>query len=110
MIVVRALYRLKSSGAAFRSLLAEVLYDMGYHPSYADPDVWMRPGIKPNGFEYWELVLCYVDDVLSISYDPMKTMRQIQAKFKLKDNKIEDPKNYLGAELSKMTNQEEDEC
>ena len=40
----------------------------------------------------------------------MKTMRQIQAKFKLKDDKIEEPKNYLGAELSKMTNQDGDEC
>ena len=52
MIVVRALYELKSSGAAFRSLLAEVLYDIGYCPSYADSDVWMQLGIKPNGFEY----------------------------------------------------------
>ena len=33
MIIVRALYGLKSSGAAFRTLLAEVLYDMGYRPS-----------------------------------------------------------------------------
>ena len=110
MLVVRALYGLKSSGAAFRALLAEVLYDMGYRPSYADPDVWMRPGIKVDGFEYWEYVLCYVDDVLSISDNPMKTMKQIQAKFKLKDDKIEEPKNYLGAGLSKMTNQDGDEC
>ena len=57
----------------------------------------MRPGIKPNGFEYWELVLCYVDDVLRISHNPMKTMRQNQGKFKLKDNKIKEPSNYLGA-------------
>ena len=33
MLVVRALYGLKSSGAAFRALLEEVLYDMGYRPS-----------------------------------------------------------------------------
>ena len=41
MIVVRAFYGLKSSGAAFRSLLAETLYNLGYTPSKADPDVWM---------------------------------------------------------------------
>ena len=40
----------------------------------------------------------------------MKTMRQIQAKFKLKDDNIEERKNYLGAELNKMTNQDGDEC
>jgi hypothetical protein len=50
MIIVRALYGLKSSGAAFRSLLAETLADLGYTPSYADPDVWMKPAVKPNSF------------------------------------------------------------
>ena len=110
MIIVRDICGLKSSGAAFRALLAEVLYDMGYRPSYADPDVWMRPGIKSNGFEYWEYVLCYVDDVLSISDNPLKTMKQVQSKFKLKDDKIEEPTNYLGADLSKMINEDGDEC
>ena len=74
MIIVRALYGLKSSGAAFRALLAETLYDIGYKPTKADPDVWIRPGIKSDGFEYYELVLCYVDDVLSISDKPEATM------------------------------------
>ena len=102
MIVVQALYGLKSSGAAFRSLLAETLRDLSYEPSQADPDVWMRPAVKPDGFEYWEYVLCYVDDLLSISHDPLKTMHGVQNKFKLKDDKIAEPDVYLGATLSKM--------
>jgi hypothetical protein len=81
MIVVRALYGLKSSGAAFRSFLAEHLYDIGYKPSPADPDVWMRPAVKDNGFKYWEYVLCYVDDLLAISHNPSCTMKSIKAKF-----------------------------
>ena len=75
MLVVRALYGLKSSGAAFRALLAETLYDLNYRPTKADPDVWLRPAVKPDGFEYYELVLCYVDDVLCMSHDAMKTIR-----------------------------------
>ncbi|KAI2499334.1 Reverse transcriptase (RNA-dependent DNA polymerase) [Fragilaria crotonensis] len=66
-IVRKALYGLKSAGAAFRSLLADTLMDMGYRPTKADPDVWIRPATKSDGFEYYELVLCYVDDILSIS-------------------------------------------
>ena len=77
MIVIRALYGLKSSGAAFRSFLAEALYDLGYNPSKADPDVWMRPAIKQNGFIYWEYILCYVDDVLSISEKPDNALKGI---------------------------------
>ena len=102
LIVVKALYGLKSSGAAFRSLLAETLRDLGYIPSKADPDVWMRPAVKPDGFEYYEYVLCYVDDVLAISDAPLKTMQGIQNKFKLKDDKIAEPEIYLGAGLAKM--------
>ena len=50
MIIIRALYGLKSLGVAFRAFLAETLYDIGYKPSIAETDVWMRPGLKSNGF------------------------------------------------------------
>ena len=50
MIVVRALYGFKSSSAAFRALLTETLYDLGYLPTKADPDVWIRLAVKANGF------------------------------------------------------------
>ena len=38
MLVRKALYGLKSSGAAFRTHLAETLYDIGFGPTQADPD------------------------------------------------------------------------
>ena len=101
-IVKKALYGLKSAGAAFRALLAETLHDMGYRPTRADPDVWLRPAVKADGFEYYELVLCYVDDVLSMSADPKATLRGLQSVFKLKDDKIAEPDIYLGAQLGKM--------
>ena len=103
MLVKKALYGLKSSGAAFRAFLAETLDAMGYRPSYADPDVWLRPAVKPDGFEYYEYILCYVDDVLCISHNPTKSRKRIQQDFKLKDDKIEPPDVYLGATLAKMT-------
>ena len=68
----------------------------------ADQDVRLCPAVKTNGFEYYELILCYVDDVLSISHDPMKTMNGIRVNFTLKDNKVEKPNIYLGALLKKM--------
>ena len=57
MIVEMALYGLKSSGAAFRSKLENVLYELNYRPSLADPDVWLRPAVKGNAFKYYEYVL-----------------------------------------------------
>ena len=59
---------------------------------------------------YYEYVLFYVDDVLCISNDPICTMEVIQAKFKLKGEKIEEPDMYLGAQFSKMTIVNGQEC
>ena len=79
MLVVRALYGLKLSGAAFRAFLAEALYDLGYKSSVVDPDVWLMPAInEKDGFKYWEYVLCYVDNVLCIIENTMHTMKGIQ--------------------------------
>ena len=39
MIVVRALYGLKSAGAAYRAFFADNLYEMGFRSSLTDPDV-----------------------------------------------------------------------
>ena len=46
---------------------------------------------------YYEYVLCYVDDALCISDDPICTIKGIQAKFKLKVYKKEKSDMYLGA-------------
>ena len=49
IVIRKALYGLKSSGAAFRAHLAETLYDIGFRSGKADPDVWLRLAVKPNG-------------------------------------------------------------
>ena len=102
MIVRKALYGPKASGAAFRALLTERLYDIGFEPSKADPVVWMRPGVKPNRFEYCEYIFCYVADIICVSHDPLKSIQALQKYFKLKGDKVEELDMYLGAEISKM--------
>lgn len=99
MVIVRALYGLKTSGAAFRSLLAERLWEIGYKPTKGDPDVWIRPGKKSDGFEYYEMVLVYVDDIFAISHQPKHTLEQIQVEFKFKNDEIAPPDMYLGSKL-----------
>ena len=76
MIVMKALYGLKGSGEAFRAHLAEKLHNIGFIPTRADPDVWHRPAVKADGFEYYEYILCYVDDLLAISHDAEKVLKE----------------------------------
>ena len=61
VIVKRALYGLRTSGAAFRTFLAESFHDMGFKPcNMADPDVWIRANRKLCGDKYYEYFLAYV--------------------------------------------------
>ena len=103
IIVKKALYGLKGSGAAFRAHLAEKLHDIGFIPTHADPDVWRQPAVKPDGFEYYEYILCYVDDLLAISHDTQSVLKSVQDRFKFKDDKIDKPDIYLGAQLDRMS-------
>ena len=99
MLIKRALYGLKSSGAAFHSYLAEVLYDLGYTPSSNDADVWLQPAIKPGGHKYYEYLLTYVDDIILVSHDPDTTMLGLQSVVKLKNDKFSQPDSFLGSQL-----------
>ena len=67
----------------------------------ADPDVWLRAATKTDGESYYEYVLMYVDDILSIYCDTHSILEEIQGTFNFKNGKIETPEFYLGAKLQK---------
>ena len=46
VIIEKALYGLKTSGAAWHAHLSEKLRAMGFIPSLADPDMWMRKATR----------------------------------------------------------------
>ena len=103
VLICKALYGLKSSGAAFRAHLANTLHDNGFISSKSDPDMCLHPAVKPDGQEYYKYILCYVDDILTISHRATQVLEDIQVVFKLKDDKIAPPEIYLGVQLEKMT-------
>ena len=57
VLVLSSLYGMKSYGAAFRGLISEQLHNLLYSPSISDPDVLMRPAVKPGWFMYYVYVL-----------------------------------------------------
>jgi hypothetical protein len=50
IIIVQALYGLKSSGVAWHSHLANTLQTMGFKSSLKGPDVWLCPAVNPNDY------------------------------------------------------------
>ena len=65
MIIYKALYGLRRSGAAYHAYFADTMRRMGFTPSYADRDVWMR-----DAGDCYEYVCCYVDDLLASPQGP----------------------------------------
>jgi hypothetical protein len=112
LIIVRALYGLKSSGASFRAFCAEHLDAMNYHSTTGDPDVWIRPCTDGHGNEFYEYMLVYVDDIMSISFDPDKAINQFKDQgFTLKGGVALIPESYVGTELSyKRLQMHETDC
>ena len=103
-IIVRALYGLKSAGSSFRLHLADCMAQMGYKACLADPDLWMRPMVRPSdGQKYYAYMLLYVDDCLLIHHDAENELRRLDKFFAMKKGSIGDPDIYLGAKLRKMT-------
>ena len=77
IVIVRALYGLKSSGDRFRDQhLTQTLRDAGFVGCKADPDVWLRPAVK-----LYEYALC--DDVIFQGLDPKKFMAMLSVVYTL---------------------------
>ena len=101
-IIVRALYGLKSAGSSFRNHLADCMRTLGYKSCLADPDLWYKPEVRPDGFKYYAYILAYIDDLLSIHHDAMSQLNELDYYFKMKPGSIGDPDIYLGGKLRKI--------
>jgi len=95
LMVVKALYGLRTSGARFHAKFADTLRTLGFMPTYADPDVWIR-----DAGDCYEYVVVYVDDILTALKDPKTFYELIQSdpwNYKLKN--VEEPKYHLGGDF-----------
>lgn len=81
LIIQKALYGLKSSGLRWHERFADVLRSMGFFPSKAEPDIWMR-----DRGDHYEYIGVYVDDLVLCSKNPKEIISELVEKhaFKLK--------------------------
>jgi hypothetical protein len=80
-------------------MFAGTLQDLGEKALLADPDVWLRPAVKPDNSNYYEYIFVYVDDVLVLSLHPDVTMRTLSKSYRLKEGSIGKPTTYLEAQI-----------
>jgi hypothetical protein len=97
LVMTRALYGLKSSGAAWRADLAATLRDLHFASTQADPDVWIR-----SAGTHCEMILVYVDEILIFSKEPKVKMDAIGQLYELKSGSVKEPDIYLGEDIEKV--------
>ena len=81
--------------------MASTLRDGGYTSCKADPDVWMCPKMRPDGFKYWSYILVYTDDILVVDHEPQLVMDYLASRYMLKPGSVKEPDQYLGSQVSK---------
>ena len=78
LIMIKALYGTRSGGARWHDRLFDILQELKFKPSKADPDVWMRP--EPGGTCY-EYIAVYVDDLAIAAKDPQAFCNELKKKY-----------------------------
>ena len=77
-VIVRALYGLKSTKAAFISNFAICMESMGYASCKADLDLWLKPETRQeDGVQYYHFLLCYVNGILYIHHNADAVHQQL---------------------------------
>ena len=81
LLIHKAIYGLRSSGARWHARFSDCLRSMGFEPSKSEPDIWMRR----NG-DIYEYIAVYVDDLALALKDPQSVIDLLKDKhnFKLK--------------------------
>ena len=95
MIIFKYLYGLKTSSAKFHEHLSEKLRKMGYVPSKAYLDLW----IKRNG-DHYEFIARFVDDIISFSKDLISVMNELKKTYVMKA--VGTPEYYLGGNVIQL--------
>ena len=79
LVIHKALYGTRSGGACWHDKLFDFLHQMGFKPSKADPDIWMKSSKDNNHYEY---IAVYVDDLAICMKDPQAFCAQRKIKLK----------------------------
>ena len=79
LVISRALYGLRSSGARWHDRFSDCLRDLGFSPCKAEPDIWMKE--KDGIYEY---IAVYVDDLAIVMKDPNEFVTILEQKYNFK--------------------------
>ena len=92
LLIYKALYGLKSSSARIHEHLSIALRKLGYRPTKADSDLWIK-----QVSDHYEYIAKYVDDIIVFSKMPMEVIEELKKTYIMKG--VGKPQYYLGGDI-----------
>ena len=96
LIISKALYGLRSSGARWHDRFADCISELGFFPCKSEPDIWMRK--LGNIYEY---VAVYVDDLAIAMKNPKEFVDILENKHKFKTKGTGPISFHLGMDFTR---------
>eukprot|EP00957_Ditylum_brightwellii_P066260 5029095-Ditylum_brightwellii.AAC.1 len=97
VVLKQALYGLKTASASFHKFLGDFLQEMGFEPTRADQDLWIKKSEHYEGYDY---IAPHMDDIIIVAKNPLKYMSHIKQHFQVRDV-TDSPEYYLGNNIAK---------
>ena len=95
LVLNKALYGTRTASAAFYEACSKVLLSLGFSPSKADTDLWMKDQGK-----HYDYIATWADDLLILSHSPLSIVTKLKETYQLKG--VGEPSYYLGGDLQKV--------
>ena len=100
LILQKALYGLATSARAWNLELGDTIRSLGFKPTRADPDLWIKIDKSRDEYEY---IGTYVDDLIMVSNNAGQYLQAIKDKYPIR-NISYDPEYYLGNNVERKQN------
>jgi Reverse transcriptase (RNA-dependent DNA polymerase) len=94
LVIDKALYGLRTSGARWHDRFSDTLRDMQFFPCKADPDLWIK-----DCNTHYEYVCVYVDDLMMIGKDPSSFFSALTDTYGYKLKGVGKPTYHLGGDF-----------
>lgn len=85
LVLSKALYGLKTSAYQWAMKLGESLTRLGFWRSEGDDGIWLKLVEYEDGSYSYDVIACYVDDLLFICDDPDSYINELKREYKLKE-------------------------
>ena len=86
--------------------LAAALREIILKPTLVGPNVWIRLEMRPDGYEYYEMLIFYTDDITIIFHLGDQVSKQIGGFYNIKEVIQVPPTWYLGVDKEKIQNED----